>query len=53
VVTVVEERSSASIYEIRSEYVVACDGAKSAVRKFLGIDCEGEDSCRRDIDAKN
>jgi 2-polyprenyl-6-methoxyphenol hydroxylase-like FAD-dependent oxidoreductase len=26
--------------------VVACDGAKSAVRNFLGIESEGEDSCK-------
>ncbi|KAK5135335.1 hypothetical protein LTR08_005439 [Meristemomyces frigidus] len=44
VVTTVEERSSGRRHEVRSSYVVGCDGAKSAVREDLGIDCEGEDS---------
>lgn len=25
--------------------MIACDGAKSSVQKFLGIESEGEDSC--------
>lgn len=25
--------------------MVACDGAKSTVRKFLGIESEGENAC--------
>lgn len=44
VTTIVEERESKRRYSINSEYVVACDGAKSAVRKFLGVQCDGEDS---------
>ncbi|KAK4541283.1 hypothetical protein LTR36_008199 [Oleoguttula mirabilis] len=44
VVTTVEERLSRRRYNVRSAYVVGCDGAKSAVREALGIVCEGEDS---------
>lgn len=42
--TVVEDRATKTEYTISSKYVIACDGAKSNVRDFLGIDCEGEDS---------
>jgi len=44
VITVVEDRSNKSLYEICSRHVVACDGAKSKVREMLGIGCEGESS---------
>lgn len=44
VVTVIEERGSKRRVEVRSQYVVGCDGAKSAVRQSLGIECDGEDS---------
>ncbi|PVH79348.1 3-propionate hydroxylase [Cadophora sp. DSE1049] len=44
VITVVEDRSNKSLYEICSRHVVACDGAKSKVREMLGIECEGESS---------
>ncbi|KAG4438937.1 hypothetical protein IFR05_005563 [Cadophora sp. M221] len=44
VVTVVEDRSNKSLYEICSRHVVACDGAKSRVRQMLGIECDGESS---------
>ncbi|GES65436.1 monooxygenase, FAD-binding [Aspergillus terreus] len=44
VITVIQDRDLNETYRVRSKHVVACDGAKSAVRKFLGIDSEGEDS---------
>ena len=33
-------------YQIRANYVLGCDGAKSQIRKWLGIESEGEDSCK-------
>lgn len=36
-------------HQISCRYVVACDGAKSAVRTSLGIDCEGEDGCKSSL----
>jgi 2-polyprenyl-6-methoxyphenol hydroxylase-like FAD-dependent oxidoreductase len=44
VLTTVEERATGGIYQIRSRHVIACDGAKSKVREFLGIESDGEDS---------
>lgn len=44
--TTVEERATGHQSIIRSQYVVACDGAKSAVRSHLGVESEGEDSCQ-------
>ncbi|KAL3490086.1 FAD binding domain-containing protein [Aspergillus germanicus] len=44
VLTTVEDRGSGREYVVRSKHVVACDGAKSAVRRFLGVESEGEDS---------
>jgi len=46
VITTVEERATKRYLRIASHHVIACDGAKSKVREFLGIECEGEDSCR-------
>lgn len=46
VLTTVEDRSSGREYVVKSTHVVACDGAKSAVRRFLGVESEGEDSCK-------
>lgn len=46
VITTVEERDSKIKYKISSKHVIGCDGAKSQVRKSLGIQSEGEDSCR-------
>lgn len=46
VVSVVEERSTKTRYRIRSKQVVGCDGARSQVRAALGIECEGENSCK-------
>lgn len=40
-----EQRSTGSRWVVRSKHVVACDGAKSQVRKDLGIESEGEDGC--------
>lgn len=46
VVTRVEERDTKTTYDVRSRYVIGCDGAKSQVRKHLGIESDGEDSCK-------
>ncbi|EON61505.1 hypothetical protein W97_00720 [Coniosporium apollinis CBS 100218] len=44
VITTVEERATRNQFRIRSEHVIACDGARSQVRSQLGIESEGEDS---------
>lgn len=44
--SIVEDRKSKKQYKIRSQHVIACDGAKSQVRQFLGIESEGEESCQ-------
>ncbi|KAM0747976.1 3-propionate hydroxylase [Meredithblackwellia eburnea MCA 4105] len=44
VVSTVEDSVSNTTYEIESKYVVACDGANSRVRKFLGVNMTGEDA---------
>ena len=44
VTTTVEERATGHQFQIRSKYLVACDGARSKVRAFLGVESEGEDS---------
>ena len=44
--TTVEERATGHQSVIQSQYVVACDGARSAVRSHLGVESEGEDSCK-------
>lgn len=46
VVTTVEERATGHKFKIKSGYVIACDGAKSKVRESLGIESDGEDSCK-------
>lgn len=46
VTTTVEERASGRLYTLKSKFVIACDGAKSKVREFMGIQGEGEDSCK-------
>ncbi|KXH26613.1 FAD binding domain-containing protein [Colletotrichum simmondsii] len=43
VTTVVEERATKRRWTITSRHVIGCDGAKSQVRQFLGIETEGED----------
>lgn len=47
VIATVEERDTKKTFRIRSRHVVGCDGAKSQVRKWLGIESEGEDSCEQ------
>ncbi|KAK6206459.1 hypothetical protein LQW54_007752 [Pestalotiopsis sp. IQ-011] len=37
-------RETGEIFSVQSRHVIGCDGAKSQVRKHLGIECEGEDS---------
>ena len=44
VTTTVQERATGHEFQLRSRYVVACDGARSYVRTFLGVESEGEDS---------
>ncbi|CAI7595600.1 unnamed protein product [Penicillium pancosmium] len=44
VITTVEDRAAQKEYRIKSRHVIACDGAKSAVRKHLGITSEGEEA---------
>jgi 2-polyprenyl-6-methoxyphenol hydroxylase-like FAD-dependent oxidoreductase len=46
VITTVEERATGHQYQIKSKYVIGCDGARSKVRTCLGIESEGEDSCK-------
>jgi 2-polyprenyl-6-methoxyphenol hydroxylase-like FAD-dependent oxidoreductase len=46
VTTTVEDRQLGKHYLIKSKYVIGCDGARSKVRKCLGIESEGEDSCK-------
>jgi putative polyketide hydroxylase len=41
VVVEVEERSSGRTYEIEAEYLIAADGADSAIRRQLGIQLDG------------
>jgi len=45
VYTTVEDRNAGGTFEVRSQHVIACDGARSQVRSNLGIECDGEDSC--------
>ncbi|KAF5625347.1 3-propionate hydroxylase [Fusarium tjaetaba] len=44
VTTIVEERATGQLYRVSSKYVIACDGAKSKVRQYVGIESDGEDS---------
>lgn len=46
VTTTVEERATGHTYRIKSQYVIACDGARSKVRDFLEIETDGESSCK-------
>lgn len=46
VITTVEDRVTRKEYRIKSRHVIACDGAKSAVRKHLGITSEGEEASK-------
>ena len=40
----VEDRTTGEMYQIKSKFLIACDGAKSRVRKSLGIESNGEDA---------
>ncbi|PLB53731.1 3-propionate hydroxylase [Aspergillus steynii IBT 23096] len=40
----VEDRAAGREYTVKCAHLVGCDGAKSVVRRALGIECEGEDS---------
>ncbi|KAH8660418.1 3-propionate hydroxylase [Xylariales sp. PMI_506] len=44
VYSVIEDRETGQHYTIKSTYVVACDGAKSKVRRHMGIESDGEGS---------
>ncbi|KAB5545740.1 FAD binding domain-containing protein [Coniochaeta sp. 2T2.1] len=43
VISTLEERSTKTRWQVQSTHVLACDGARSEVRKSLGIESEGED----------
>ncbi|ETS87827.1 hypothetical protein PFICI_01655 [Pestalotiopsis fici W106-1] len=36
-------RETGQRFTVQSRHVIGCDGAKSQVRKHLGVECEGED----------
>jgi 2-polyprenyl-6-methoxyphenol hydroxylase-like FAD-dependent oxidoreductase len=40
----VEDRSTGELYQIKSRFVIGCDGAKSKVRHCLGIESDSEDA---------
>lgn len=46
VIATVEDHGTQREYTVKSKYLIACDGAKSPVRTFLGMEIEGEDSCK-------
>lgn len=46
VTTTVEERSTGRRYILRSRHLIACDGARSQVRKVLKVASEGEETCK-------
>ena len=39
---IVEDRATGELYAILPRYIIACDGAKSKVRQYLGIESDGE-----------
>ncbi|CZR66563.1 uncharacterized protein PAC_16464 [Phialocephala subalpina] len=41
---IVEDRSTGELYQIKSRFAIACDGAKSKVRQCLGIESDGENA---------
>lgn len=51
IITTAVARNTNDTYQIRSNYVLGCDGAKSQVRKSLGVESEGEDSCKMPFSA--
>ncbi|RAL13247.1 3-propionate hydroxylase [Aspergillus homomorphus CBS 101889] len=44
VIATIEDRAMQREYHVKCKHLVACDGAKSAVRRFLRVESEGEDS---------
>lgn len=42
----VEERTTKARWQITSRHLLACDGARSQVRKDVGIESEGEYGCK-------
>lgn len=46
VTTTIEDRSTGKTYTLRSRFMVGCDGAKSRVRESLGIERDGEHTCK-------
>ena len=46
VTSTVEVRATGTQRRIHSRHVIGCDGARSQVRKSLGIESEGEDGCK-------
>jgi 2-polyprenyl-6-methoxyphenol hydroxylase-like FAD-dependent oxidoreductase len=44
--TTFEDRPSGELKTVSSNFVIACDGAKSKVRPYLGIECDGENACK-------
>lgn len=44
VTTLLKERSTGDIYEVKSQFVIACDGSRSHVREFLDIKTDHENS---------
>lgn len=44
VTTFLEERSTGNTYKVESQFVIACDGARSKVRECVGISTDHEDS---------
>ena len=46
VTTEIEDRATGALYQVRSRYVIGCDGARSRVRESMGVRTDGEDSCK-------
>ncbi|KAI5194262.1 hypothetical protein E4T38_09628 [Aureobasidium subglaciale] len=44
VITTVKDMNSSKTFEVKSQHLIACDGARSPVRSYLGIECDGEES---------
>lgn len=44
VTATVEERTTGQQFQLRSRYLIACDGARSKVRSELDVESDGEDS---------
>jgi 2-polyprenyl-6-methoxyphenol hydroxylase-like FAD-dependent oxidoreductase len=44
VTTLLEDRSTGNTYKVESQFVIACDGARSQVREFVGIKTDHENS---------